>query len=363
VWVRRNVGAMLASLTCLQADTTAVVGCALSGTMIGLADRLIRGAYCADMPREPLWDILLENDNRENQRVREISNRYQLEVIAENTEQMMDFKRAELRAQAAHAAVSMRGFSQVAEVQAETNARLEGIRGGLGDLLGAAHRLTDRLDDLNVTASQTLEAVDHLGELLTAGLRDVAEQLVRQQTTLESIAEALRRPYESKARELREEANNWLTAGMKRTGRDQDEDFQDAMRLLRVCVDNPIGMQDYVAWFQIGWLLWKHQQDPSAAEEAFYRASRLASVKGDQYYIESLRHLAHMRYLQSKYEDAYETEKRAASVSADHDTLFDLARYAAKTGRENEALDLLERCIRLRPTTIVTMMGESDFQG
>ncbi len=31
-------------------------------------------------------------------------------------------------------------------------------------------------------------------------------------------------------------------------------------------------MQDYVAWFQLGWLRWKHENNVQSAEEAFYRA-------------------------------------------------------------------------------------------
>ena len=62
------------------------------------------------------------------------------------------------------------------------------------------------------------------------------------------------------------------------------------MRLLKSTTDNPIGMQDYVAFFQIGWLLWKHEHDIVAAEDAFYRAQRLSSSKRDLYHALSLRH-------------------------------------------------------------------------
>jgi len=43
-------------------------------------------------------------------------------------------------------------------------------------------------------------------------------------------------------------------------------------------------MQDYVAFFQMGWLLWKHDRDIAAAENAFYRAQRLSTSERDLYH-------------------------------------------------------------------------------
>lgn len=70
-----------------------------------------------------------------------------------------------------------------------------------------------------------------------------------------------------------------------------------------------------------------------------------------------------MKYLQGQHEEAYQTMHKAINISQDHDTLFDAARYAAKTGRESEVASLLEKCINLQPTTIVTMYAEEDFIG
>ncbi len=62
------------------------------------------------------------------------------------------------------------------------------------------------------------------------------------------------------------------------------------------------------------------------------------------------------------YNDAYATIQKALQVSPkSHDIRYDAARYAAKTGREQEALDLLDKCINQRPQTIVEMFSEEDF--
>jgi len=232
----------------------------------------------------------------------------------------------------------------------------------LTTLLGSVDRVNDALDALNATANDTLEAVVDLSNLLDRSLEHISQQIVAQQETLDDIAVSLRQPNHTRARELRNEADKWLNSGMERKGRERDEDWKDAMRLLKSTTDNPIGMQDYVAFFQIGWLLWKHEHDVVGAEDAFYRAQRLSSSKRDLYYALSLRHLAYMQYLLNKHEDAYETIHKALEVSSDHDTFYDVARYAAITGREGEAVNFLDKCIERQPTTIITMFSEPDFR-
>jgi len=98
------------------------------------------------------------------------------------------------------------------------------------------------------------------------------------------------------------------------------------------------------------------------AEQAFYHATRLSAHKADDYHALGLRYLAYMQYEQRKYVPAYENIHKALRVTPnDHDTLYDTARYAAKTGRDAEAIQLLEKCIELRASTIVVMFSDEDF--
>lgn len=310
----------------------------------------------------PLVQAVLEPDTHDSRRLRDIENNYHVEMIAENTGQLRQYHSQSLRLQAAQAAITVQGFSEMAARQDTTNNILGGMAQDMGAMVSGINRLNDGMDTLNRTATDTLDAVYSLEATVNDCFERVSQQMLQQQKTLDDIAELLRRPYEAKAKELRVEADKWLTQGMKNTGRDREEDWKDAMRLLRVCVENPIGMQDYVAWFQIGWLLWKRDQNIAEAEDAFYRAQRLSASKADLYHVKSLRHYAYMLYLQGKHEEAYSLMQKALGINTEHDTLFDAARYAAKTGHGAEALDYLEKCILERPTTIVTMFAETDFQ-
>ena len=259
--------------------------------------------------------------------IRAINHEYQVGLIATSSQQMADYQRASLALQSEAAEANARA-------QEEANRNLRAIREGV--------------------------------YAIEKNLEVISEQLFEQQQTLESIADILQRPYEVKALELRREADKWLTSGMNNTGRERDEDWKDATRLLQAATDNPVGMQDYVAWFQIGWLQWKHEQDIAQAEQSFYRAMRLSASNKDLYHIKSVRHLAYMQYLQNNFQDAYLTIKKAPVAGLDqvtlHDTMYDAARYSAKIGNDKEALGLLSKCIDLRPITIITMYSEVDFQ-
>ncbi|MGH8547046.1 MAG: tetratricopeptide repeat protein [Methylococcales bacterium] len=218
------------------------------------------------------------------------------------------------------------------------------------------------MNTFNVTARETLDALYAQTDVLQEGFENIARQVMEQQRVLREIANILRRPYETKVLELLNEADEALENGMKASGRDQEEEFKDATRLLRDVLENPIGSRNYVAWFQTGWLNWKFKNNLAEAEESFYQAARLSGPKADLYHAKSLRHLAYMQYLRGQYAEAYDSIHKALRITPnDHGTMYDAARYAAKTGREREAFELLDKCIDLQPETTITMFSEEDF--
>jgi tetratricopeptide (TPR) repeat protein len=162
--------------------------------------------------------------------------------------------------------------------------------------------------------------------------------------------------------ELRTQAAKWLDRGRKTLEPDRSGHYDDAMLLLREVVKNPIGNMDYVAWFEIGWLLWRHERKYKEAEEAFRLAARRSSDNADEYHILSVRHLAEMEYLQGNHEGAWQTIQRILPMVSSHDAPFDAARYAAKLGRKDDMLRLLDVSINRHPLVIVNMFSEPDFE-
>lgn len=303
----------------------------------------------------PLPRQLFASKTPEARFERQIDNHYHLEMIAQDSHQIVEYQAQSLRMQYDAAITNLRGMAEIATRQDQTNSLLATLVGGV-DLLN------DSLDELNATAYETLDAIYAQTEVLHDGFQLIAERLLQEREVLEQIADILRHPYETEVSDLLEEADRALKQGMQSTGRDQKGEFTDATDLLNKIMENPIGRRNYVAWFQVGWLKWKYERKFAEAEEAFYQASRLSAPKADLYHAKSLRHMAYMQYLQGRFQDAYDSIHKAMLVRPDdHDIQYDAARYAARTGREAEALELLEKCIGQQPQTIVMMFSEEDF--
>ena len=155
------------------------------------------------------------------------------------------------------------------------------------------------------------------------------------------------------------EAVRALKNGMIAQGRDQQEEFKDALSLLREAQGGAVGARNYVVWFQIAWILWK-QNDLAGAEEAFYQAYRLSGGAGDVFHYLSIRHRAYLQYLIGAAGDAVQTIGRAAELfPSDPETLCDAARYAAASGDPASAAGLLHRYLRAEPTGAITVLADA----
>ena len=287
--------------------------------------------------------------------------------------QLIQHQQRTFRVQRRAALDNLRAVASLGSRQDRTNALMEELNSKGQELLDATNvqidvlregfgELAESLGQLNATAEDLLDAVNVQTQVLQQGFATVAQLMMEQQRTLMEITRVLRNPYETKAQELLKEAERALKNGMHASGRDRQEEFKDALRLLTEVLNNPIGSRDFVAWFQIGWLKWKDKQILPEAAEAFYQAARLSCSVNNPYYVPSLRHLAYIQYLQGQHQDAFGTiEKAVQAKPEDYDVLYDAARYAAKTLRNQYAIARLEKCIDLRPQTIVTMFSEPDF--
>lgn len=191
--------------------------------------------------------------------IREINRDYHIEMIAEDVPQLIKYHSALIRSQAAMAGVSVRATDTLAQRYNEANSHLDNISKDTSAMVRGIDRLNPGVDRLNIgvdrlntgverlnqTAEGILNAIGDLSDVVSEDLHRISEQILEGQKTLQSIEEMLSHPYEKSAAELRDEAGVWLRSGMKNTGCDRTEDWDDAMRLLRTTTENPIGMQDY----------------------------------------------------------------------------------------------------------------------
>ena len=295
------------------------------------------------------------------QSLRRIELEYAQELTAHNSELIKRSLRELTSLQAAAAEANIRAMGEIASRQDQSNTHLAGIEDSLCALNDEVTLIRSGIDDVNLNLHE-IEGSVRAGFQVVEDLLDrIVQRLTEHSQQLAEIGEILRRPYETQARELREQAQKWLQAGLNTTGDDRRDNWSDALSLFETILQNPVGKQDYVVWFQIGYLRWQHLKDVASAEAALNTARRLSAPQPDLYHLKSLRHLAYMQYLQGNFEKAYDSIGPAVAFSRDHETLYDSARYAAKTNRRAEALQRLDECINLEPPTIDLMFAEEDF--
>lgn len=298
-----------------------------------------------------------------SQQTREINNEYYIQIQARNSEAALRCQRAQLKAQVAAAALNLRGQMEIAQRQDTANQILGGLAGDMGSLLGLAEQMSGHLESIESTLENVNATIQQGFASVTAVLERAVTVLVQQQKTITQIADTLSRPNETEARECLRDGQIMLDSYMKTEGREQQENAKDALRLFQRVIDNEIGKQSYVAWFNIGYLRWHHLKDVVQAEEAFFQAQRLSGIKQDYaWQTQSLRHMAEMQRLQDRVEEAYHTVHRALAISREYASLLCAARYAKKTSKAEEFMTLLDECIEMRPETIITMFAEEDFK-
>jgi len=306
----------------------------------------------------PLGHVLWEHatDSPQRRVGRDIETHYHIGMAAENTRQIRDLQAAQLGLQA----------SQAAQMHSDL-AQLGFGMDALGDQMGAVYDQLGQVGrgvaELNATAQDALGALLGMHGMLDEWLSTLSEQLSRQQATMTQIAEDLRKPLQTEVLEMRKHADHALTSGMRAQGDEAREWYGDALELLGQAVENPVGKQDYVAWFQIGWIRWKLERNHKTAEQAFGRAARLSKPAGDPYYVESLRHLAHARYLQTDLAGALDAILQAEEADPSPQVLYDGARYRAVNGSAADAALVMERALRAHPPLVIPIIGEPDFGG
>ena len=303
---------------------------------------------------------------------------------------LASMERNQLAAAAATMHMMAENAHRQAQAQEEGNRIQSEMAWDISGLLGEAERINFNLERIDERIEELDATVAH-GFGATISLLGVAIGVLREnQKTLAAISETLSHRYDTEVKELLAEGVRWLKEGAKSDELKEADSFEarkaldywdTALKRFNDVVANKVGEQNYVAWFEIGWLRWKliamrHTGEPSVlvelfhdAEKAFYTAQLYSAPNRDLLHTKALRHMAEMQYLQgkhgkdpqTKYAEAWQTSQRALTVSREYETIYNAARYAAKLSRRNDVVSCLDECIELRPGTIQIMFSEEDF--
>ena len=244
------------------------------------------------------------------------------------------------------------------------------------DVLGAdSALLTERYQKLfrlwEEGAKQALASYPEVLDSLHKGVPNnwpddaTKRRFALQEKSLTQTSEALRANYDPTIQELVIQGERALRQGIQSTGRAQEDEFQDALRLLKGVLETPIGSRNYAAWFQTGWLQWRAGLI-SESGESFYQAVRLSTSATEpsaiRYQVLSLLHLAHIESLQKHFDEADQCLERAEKLTPGApDVLIERARLSVLQGNPSKTPDYLRPAMLKDPSLLYGYFGDEDF--
>ena len=136
----------------------------------------------------------------------------------------------------------------------------------------------------------------------------------------------------------------------------------DPLTALLAVVATPDGRDDYVAWFQIGWLYWK-RGILDEAENAFRTGASFSQRQSPWYFAQSLRHEAFMQWRRGNFERSRSTIRRAIEIRRDPPMLVEAARYSVACGQPLESQSLLDEALHSDAFAFVSVLSDTAFSG
>ena len=281
--------------------------------------------------------------------VRSIEYSYQVSLIADNPRYLRQFMVA---TQAMQAQSLLTAHARLAEV----NRGILGIQQDFGELTSAVQR---GFADLS---NSMQEGFDQLGGIMQDGFSLLALELQRQNALMLDIAKLHSTKLEGEAREIRNSALSAVREGCSPDAFDQEGSLREAQHLFRITVEHPMGMRDYVAWFNIGWLHWKLDGNMEAAEKAFATAVRQSMEKKDAYHVMAARHLAYIRFLLRKTDGADQAIRLALQNAGDDtENLFTQMLITAQAKNGAELVTAFRALITDHPAWLAACLTEPEL--
>jgi tetratricopeptide (TPR) repeat protein len=219
-------------------------------------------------------------------------------------------------------------------------------------IIVSQQRVEAGVDAVATAVEQVADGLEGLASAFEFGFSEMVWQLEQQRETLKQILEVLRAPLDTRAKELRRRAedaygNGWIDDALS--------DFLESETKNRY---------DFTVHHYLGNIYFYHKAAPDKALEYYGKAAKYATPKSPYHASIALLHIAEIEYIRGDYEKAYEAATRAIELSPNLAELhFARARYCAKLGRCDEAIENLGRAIEDDRKYCLKADASEDFSG
>lgn len=251
-------------------------------------------------------------------------------------------------------------LEQLHTLELTCSSALDAARALLSVWKTQAYHATAALGHLSSTESRHFAAA--LGIPTQPDLR-AGERLLAGAQAQEAAFDRLSASYDIMHREMAIQGRHALKNGVRYTGREREEEFKDALRLLKGVLENPIGSRNYAIWFEVGWIEWMLGEPIETAINSFYHAARLSGSDDTAYFVPALRHQAHLQAQHGSFPEAFATIQRALAVTGESEPLLwvEAARYALGAGHRPTAQSLLDQALDRSPASAYALYSDPDL--
>ena len=313
-----------------------------------------------------IWQLIQDQTVPEGWR--SIHLEHQVLKTAQNAQELVTINKGLLQAQAQQASIAASSSSRLVSAVSLTQEQLHGIR----DEVTAVAHILDQYAAASLAQQAVLDQSIRSGftaihddlRFVSALIAKVAENQDRERAVLEQVSATLAKPYETKYKELLRTADRLFKHALRKADQNQANNLEDAFKLFSQVIANPIGEYDYYTWFELGWLNWRFRNDLEAARDAFGRAERYSDADGNTAFrVDSLRHLAHVQFLQREPAVAARTIEEAIIADSDNAALlYESALYTALAVNAESSLARLHRTFEIDPVLFDRLLGDDEFQ-
>lgn len=302
-----------------------------------------------------------------SQQNREIDNHYNLMIMSNNIDEIKKINNTNFENQLKQ----LKTLKNINESINDNSERFEKVsnqfknelKESFNEINESLLESNELLNDLISIGDESIRLSENIITTLEGGFFQVASELMTQTNIMNEINNSIKTPYKTQFIELLNEAEKSMKKVLNANNeRERAADLKDSLNLFQVVVENPVGHQNYIAWFNLGYLNWKFLNEYKIAEEAFFNAARYSAESKNLFYYMSIRHQAYMHYFLGNNVESYNLINKILEKNDDFNIIYDGARYASLVGEKEIAEKLLCECIRRRPHTIFQMFFEKDFK-
>jgi|GEM_PF-1623978 len=217
-------------------------------------------------------------------------------------------------------------------------------------IIASQERISEGIDEISYRIEDVAEGIYGLKAAFEWGIDEVVWQIEQNREVLKNILEAITKPLDTQAKELRRRAekayaNGWIDDAL--------EDFLESEKKNRY---------DFVVHISLGHIYLFHEHNNAKALEYYQKAVKYARPESSYYTSYALIHMAFIKYLEKQVEEAERYTKEAIQLSPDFtEALYRNAQYNAILCKVDKAIPSLERAIKIDVNYCEKANNEKEF--